>query len=234
VASVGQLAASIAHEITQPLAAISTTASTCEVILADESPNLERLGAAVRRTIRDVDRASDIVTRLRALFSKKEMVTATVDLNEATREVIAQVSAGLQRNEVILRCELAEDLPRVTGDLVQLQQVISNLVRNASDSMNSIEDRVRLLLIRTTWDGAGIVRLDVQDAGTGLDPALADKLFEPFYTTKSEGMGVGLFVSRSIIESHNGRLWATPNEGPGSTFSFSLPRAMGDSPAALP
>jgi signal transduction histidine kinase len=133
------------------------------------------------------------------------------------------VSAGLQRNEVILRCELAEDLPPVTGDLVQLQQVISNLVRNASDSMNSIEDRVRLLLIRTTWDGAGIVRLDVQDAGTGLDPALADKLFEPFYTTKSDGMGVGLFVSRSIIERHNGRLWATRNEGPGSTFSLSLP-----------
>jgi PAS domain S-box-containing protein len=234
VASVGQLAASIAHEINQPLAAISTTATTCQVILADESPNLERLGAAVRRTIRDVNRASDIVTRLRALFSKKEMVAATIDLNEATREVIAQVSAGLQRDQVILRCELAEDLPPVTGDLVQLQQVISNLVRNASDAMISVKDRPRQLLIRTTLDGNQIVRLDVQDAGTGLDQALADRLFEPFYTTKSEGMGVGLFVSRSIIERHNGRLWATPNEGPGSTFSFSLPRATGDSPAALP
>ena len=234
VASVGQLAASIAHEINQPLAAISTTATTCEVLLADESPNLERLGAAIGRTIRDVNRASDIVTRLRALFSKKEMVAANVDLNEATREVITQMSAGLQRDQVILRCELAEDLPPVTGDLVQLQQVISNLVRNASDAMISVGDRERQLLIRTTWDGKRIVQLDVQDAGTGLDAALADKLFEPFYTTKSEGMGVGLFVSRSIIESHNGRLWATPNEGPGSTFSFSLPRAMGDSPAALP
>jgi PAS domain S-box-containing protein len=234
VASVGQLAASIAHEINQPLAAISTTATTCEVLLADESPNLERLGAAIGRTIRDVNRASGIVTRLRALFSKKEMVAANVDLNEATREVITQMSAGLQRDQVILRCELAEDLPPVTGDLVQLQQVISNLVRNASDAMISVGDRERQLLIRTTWDGKPIVRLDVQDAGTGLDPALADKLFEPFYTTKSEGMGVGLFVSRSIIERHNGRLWAMPNEGPGSTFSFSLPRAMGDSPAALP
>ena len=234
VASVGQLAASIAHEINQPLAAISTTATTCQVILADESPNLERLGAAVRRTIRDVNRASDIVTRLRALFSKKEMVAATIDLNEATREVIAQVSAGLQRDQVILRCELAEDLPPVTGDLVQLQQVISNLVRNASDAMISVEDRPRQLFIRTALDGNQIVRLDVQDVGTGLDPAFANKLFEAFYTTKSEGMGVGLFVSRSIIERHNGRLWATPNEGPGSTFSFSIPRAASDAPAALP
>ena len=233
VASVGQLAASIAHEINQPLAAISTTATTCEVILADETPNLERLGAAIGRTIRDVNRASDIVTRLRALFSKKEMVAANVDLNEATREVITQVSAGLQRDQVILRCELAEDLPPVTGDLVQLQQVISNLVRNASDAMTSVVDRPRQLVIRTNWDGKQIVQLDVQDAGTGLNPALADKLFEPFYTTKSEGMGVGLFVSRSIIERHNGRLWAAPNEGPGSTFSFSLPRAIGDSPPAL-
>jgi PAS domain S-box-containing protein len=234
VASVGQLAASIAHEINQPLAAISTTAITCQVILAEGSPNLERLGAAVRRTIRDVNRASDIVTRLRALFAKKEMATAIVDLNEATREVITQVSAGLQRDQVILRCELAEDLPPVAGDLVQLQQVISNLVRNASEAMISVEDRPRQLLISTTCDGDNIVRLDVQDAGTGLDPALADKLFEPFYTTKSEGMGVGLFVSRSIIERHNGRLWATSNEGPGSTFSFSLPRAASGAPAALP
>jgi PAS domain S-box-containing protein len=234
VASVGQLAASIAHEINSPLAAISTTASTCQLILADESPNLERLGAAVRRTIRDVNRASDIVTRLRALFAKKEMATATVDLNEATREVIAQVSAGLQRDQVILRCELAEDLPPVTGDLVQLQQVISNLVRNASDAMIGIEDRPRQLVVRTTWDGADIVRLDVQDAGTGLDPALADKLFEPFNTTKSEGMGVGLFVSRSIIERHNGRLWATPNEGPGVTFSFALPLTANDGSVARP
>src|ERR1700733_2824395 len=164
VASVGQLAASIAHEIKQPLAAISTTASTCEVILADESPNLERLGAAVRRTIRDVNLASDIVTRLRALFSKKEMVAAALDLNEAIREVIAQVSAGLQRDQVILRCELAEDLPPVTRDLVQLQQLISNRLRSASDAMINVEDRPRQLLIRATSDGSGIVRLDVQDA----------------------------------------------------------------------
>jgi PAS domain S-box-containing protein len=233
VASVGHLAASIAHEVNQPLAAISTTASTCEILLAEESPNLERLGAAVRRTLRDVNRASDIVARLRALFTKKEMATESVDLNEATREVIAQVAAGLQRGQVILHCQLAEDLPPVTGDLVQLQQVISNLIRNASDAMSTVEDRQRQLIVRTTCDG-DIVQLDVQDVGTGLDPALIDKLFEPFSTTKSEGMGVGLFVSRSIIERHNGRLWAAPNEGPGVTFSFVLPRAVNDGPAALP
>ena len=163
---------------------------------------------------------------LRELFAKKEMTTATVDLNEAAREVLAQVSAGLHRDQVIVRRDLAEDLPLVTGDPVQLQQVISNLVRNASDAMANVQDHPRQLVVRTAQDGGDSVRLDVQDAGTGLDPKLVEKLFEPFYTTKSEGMGVGLFVSRSIIERHNGRLWASPNEGPGATFSFVLPIAV--------
>ena len=230
VVSLGQLAASIAHEINQPLAAIHTTAETCQILLAEKSPNLERLGAAILRTIRDVNRASEIITRLRELFAKKEMASGTVDLNEAIRDVLAQVSAGLQRNQVTVRSELSEDPLLVTGDQIQLQQVISNLVRNASDAMASVQDRPRQLIVRTTSDGAGAIRLDVQDTGTGIDPLLTEKLFEPFYTTKSEGMGVGLFVSRSIIERHAGRLWITPNQGPGVTFSFVLPFAVkGDS-----
>lgn len=232
VASVGQLAASIAHEINQPLAGIITNASTCLRMLAGEVRDPESLGAAVRRTIRDANRASDVVTRLRALFANKEIATAVVDLNEAAREVVAMSSAGLQRAEVILRFELAQDLPPVTGDRVQLQQVISNLVRNASDAMGSVDDRPRQLVVRTVRDGVDLVRLDVEDAGTGVDPALLGKLFEPFYTTKPEGMGVGLSVSRSIIEHHQGRLWAAPNAGPGATFSFSLPRASEDIAAA--
>jgi len=126
---------------------------------------------------------------------------------------------------VILRSDLAYNLPPVAGDRVQLQQVILNLVRNASDAMSGVEDRPRQLLIRTEPDEGGHVRLSVQDAGVGFDPQVMDRLFDSFYTTKDDGMGIGLSVSRSIIASHRGRLWATPNEGPGATFSFSIPFA---------
>jgi signal transduction histidine kinase len=144
-------------------------------------------------------------------------------LNEATREVIALALSELQRNGVIVKPELADELPSITGDRVQLQQVILNLLRNASDAMSSIYDRPRQLLIRTEQDADGGVRLSVQDAGRGLEPESMNRLFEAFYTTKSDGMGMGLSVSRSIIENHHGRLWATPNDGPGATFSFSIP-----------
>jgi len=129
----------------------------------------------------------------------------------------------LQRNSVIVKPELADELPSITGDRVQLQQVILNLLRNASDAMSSIYDRPRQLLIRTEQDADGGVRLSVQDTGTGFEPESMNRLFEAFYTTKSDGMGMGLSVSRSIIENHHGRLWATPNDGPGATFSFSIP-----------
>ena len=137
--------------------------------------------------------------------------------------MIALSLCELQRNRVILRTELASDLPVVTGDRVQLQQVVLNLLRNASDAMSAVEDRPRQLLIRTERDEGGRVRLTVQDAGVGLAPQAMDRIFEAFYTTKNEGMGMGLSVSRSIIERHHGRLWAAPNDGPGATFSFSIP-----------
>jgi len=162
--------------------------------------------------------------RLRALYGKKDPTTELVDLNEATREGIALLLSELQRNRVILRPELAADLPLVTGDRVQLQQVVLNLIRNASDAMSTVEDCPRQLLITTERDEGDRVRLSVQDAGIGFDPQAADRLFEPFYTTKNDGVGIGLSVSRSIIESHHGRLWVTPNNGPGATFSFSIPR----------
>jgi C4-dicarboxylate-specific signal transduction histidine kinase len=177
--------------------------------------------------IRDGNRASEVITRLRALFGKKETTNESVDLNDATREVLALSSSELQRNRVILQQELADDLPAVTGDRVQLQQVILNLIRNASDAMSAVDDRPRLLLIRTEPGEDDHVRLTVQDAGVGFDPQAADRLFESFYTTKNDGMGIGLSVSRSIIGSHHGRLWATLNNGPGAAFSFSIPRAPG-------
>jgi signal transduction histidine kinase len=162
---------------------------------------------------------------LRALFSKKDATTESVDLNEATREVIALSLSELQRSRVILRAELADDLPPVTGDRVQLQQVILNLLRNASDAMSGVDDRPRQLVIRTERDEDDRVRLTVQDTGLGFEPQAVGRLFEAFYTTKNGGLGIGLSVSRSIIESHHGRLWAAPNDGPGATFSFSIPRA---------
>jgi C4-dicarboxylate-specific signal transduction histidine kinase len=226
VTSLGALTASIAHEVNQPLSGIITNASTCLRMLAADPPNVDGARETARRTIRDGNRASDVITRLRALFSKKDVTTEPVDLNEATREVITLLRSELQRSRVILRSELADDLRPVTGDRVQLQQVILNLLLNASDAMSSVDDRARTLVIRTERDEDDRVRLAVQDTGVGFESYAADKLFEAFYTTKSGGMGIGLSVSRSIIESHHGRLWASPNVGPGATFAFSIPRRL--------
>jgi signal transduction histidine kinase len=224
VTSLGALTASIAHEVNQPLSGIITNACTCLRMLAADPPNVDGARETARRTIRDGNRASDVITRLRALFSKKETTIESLDLNEATREVIALSLSELQRNRVILRTELADDLPLVTGDRVQLQQVVLNLLRNASDAMSAVDNRPRHIVITTEREEGDRVRLTVQDVGVGLDPQAMDRLFEAFYTTKSEGMGMGLSVSRSIIERHHGRLWAVPNDGPGATVSFSIPR----------
>ena len=225
VTSLGALAASIAHEVSQPLSGIITNACTGLRMLAADPPNVDGARETVRRTIRDGNRASEVITRLRALFSKKEATIESVDLNEATREVIALSLSELQRNRVILRTELASDLPVVKGDRVQLQQVVLNLLRNASDAMSAVNDRPRHMVITTEREEGDRVRLTVQDAGVGLDPQAMDRLFEAFYTTKNDGMGMGLSISRSIIERHHGRLWAAPNDGPGATFSFSIPCA---------
>ena len=229
ISSLGVLTASIAHEVNQPLSGIVTNASTCMRMLNAEPPNVEGARETVRRTIRDGNRAAEVINRLRALFSKKETALEPVDLNEATEEVIALLMSELQRNKVILRPELANDLPFVTGDRVQLQQVILNLIRNASDAMSAVDDRPRQLLVRTQQEEGERVLLSVEDAGPGFDPQAADRLFDTFYTTKNGGMGIGLSVSRSIIESHHGRLWATLNNGPGATFSFSIPRGVNSS-----
>jgi PAS domain S-box-containing protein len=224
VMSLGALTASIAHEVNQPLSGIITNASTCLRMLAADPPNIAGARMTAQRTIRDGNRAADVITRLRALFSKKPAATETVDLNEATREVLALAFSDLLRNRVYLRTELDDDHPLlVTGDRVQLQQVILNLVRNASDAMRDVNDRPRHLLVKLEREEEGGARLLVKDAGVGLEPQNIDRLFDAFYTTKSDGMGIGLSVSRSIIESHGGKLWAEANDGPGTTFLFSIP-----------
>src|SRR5467141_1906331 len=225
VTSLGALTASIAHEVNQPLSGIVTNASTCLRMLGADPPNIEGARETARRTLRDGERASEVIARLRALFSKKTTTTGSLDLNEATREVVALSMSELQRQHVAVSLELAADLPPVAGDRVQLQQVILNLLLNASDAMSNVDDRPRQLVIRTERDEGDCVRLTVQDAGLGFEGQAVDKLFEAFYTTKSGGMGIGLSVSRSIIESYHGRIWAVPNDGPGATFSFSIPRS---------
>jgi C4-dicarboxylate-specific signal transduction histidine kinase len=225
ITTMGQLTASIAHEVNQPLSGIITNASTCLRLLDANPPNIEDARETARRTIRDGNRAADVITRLRALFSKRKVVNEQVDLNEAASEVVALLLSQLQKSSVAVRSELAEDLPSILGDRVQLQQVIMNLLQNACDAMKSVHERSRQLLLQTQRDGADHVRLSVRDSGSGLNPETVNRLFDAFYTTKNGGMGIGLSVSRSIIENHDGRIWAELNDGPGATFSFSVPRS---------
>ena len=217
------LTASIAHEVNQPLAGIITNAGTCLRMLDADPPDIEGARETARRTIRDGNRAADVIARLRALFSRREFTLEPLDLNEATREVIALASSDLQRHRIVLQSELADDLPIITGDRIQLQQVILNLIRNALDAMIDVHDRPRHLRITTEQESGSQVRLAVRDVGVGLVAHDRDALFNAFHTTKSGGMGIGLFVSRTIVERHQGRLWAEPNEGPGVTFSFCVP-----------
>ena len=225
VTALSALTASIAHEVNQPLSGIITNAGTCVRMLDSTPPDVDGARETARRTIRDGNRASDVISRLRALFSKREFTVESLDLNEAVREVIALSQSDLHRDRIVLRQELADDLPVITGDRIQLQQVILNLLRNASDAMGGIGDRPRELLLRTERDEDDRVRVTVRDTGVGLSQESVGSLFDAFYTTKAGGMGVGLFVSRSIIERHRGRIWAESNAAaPGATFAFSIPR----------
>ena len=217
------LAPAIAHEVTQPLTGIMTNANTCLRTLATDPPNLDGARVAARRALRDVERAHNLITRLRMLVAKKEVTSESLDLNDTVREAVALLSSELQKHRVVLRTEFAGDLPRVRGDRLQLQQVVLNLLANSSEAMSDVEDRPRHLLIRTERHDGAQVCVTVQDAGMGFHPRDAERLFEPLYTTKSNGMGMGLFISRAIIEIHRGHFWAVPNDGFGATFSFSVP-----------
>lgn len=226
MATISAMTASITHEVSQPISGILTNSNTCARMLAADPPNVAGAAETVRRTIRDANRASEVIKRLRAMFAKKAPSMEMVDLNDAAREVIAMSSAELRRSGSVLLEEFAAPLPAISGDRVQLQQVILNLVLNAADAMAGIEDRPRTLRVQTQIDSSD-VKLLVQDSGVGLNPQGVEKLFEAFYTTKAHGLGIGLAISRSIIESHRGKLWATANDGPGATFGFSIPCASG-------
>ena len=229
--TIGQLTASIAHEVNQPLSGIVMNASTCLRMLNGDEPNIEGARETARRTIRDGNRASEVVARLRTLFKRKEVADESIDLNDAAREVIALSLSELQNGKILVRHDFAESLPAVKGDRIQIQQVILNLIRNALDAMRDVDNRPRELLIKTESDDDKSVRLIVRDTGIGFVPDAVDRLFDSFYTTKDDGMGIGLSLSRSIIEAHRGRIWAAANEGPGSSFAFSIPRDYSVEPA---
>ena len=223
VASMGALTASIAHEVNQPLTGIIANGSACMRMLCADPPNVEGAIETVRRTIRDSHRAADVIVRLRTLFARRDAAAEPVDLNEATREVIALSVSELQRNLVTLHTEFDESLDPIRGDRMQLQQVILNLLMNASSAMSTIESRSRVLVIRTDRDADRWVRFSIQDNGVGIGAEHIERLFDPLYTTKSNGLGIGLSVSRAIVESHGGRLWGAPGETDGATFSFAIP-----------
>jgi PAS domain S-box-containing protein len=224
VVALGELAASIADEVNQPLSGVVVNANACLRWLAGDSPNLDEAREAVRRIVRDGKRAGDVIARIRALATKTAIAKERLDMNKAIREVMALAQDEVLRNRVTLRTELADDLSPVLGDRVQLQQVVLNLVMNGVEAMSSVEERPRELIVRTQNDDAGQVRVTVQDSGIGLDPQSLERIFDAFYTTKQGGMGMGLSISRSIIQNHGGKLWAVANEGPGMSVQFTIPK----------
>jgi C4-dicarboxylate-specific signal transduction histidine kinase len=223
VATLGELTASIAHEVNQPLAGVVTNGQACLRWLARAVPDLEEARAAVERIIRDGQRASEVIQRIRALARKTDPHKVRLDLNDVIHEVVRLVHREVLGHRVSLRTDLAPTLPPVLGDRVQLQQVLINLVINGIEAMASVTDRPRELWIRSYQLAADRVCAAVQDTGIGIDPADADRLFHAFFTTKPGGLGMGLSISRSIIEAHGGRLWASRNVGPGAAVQFTLP-----------
>jgi C4-dicarboxylate-specific signal transduction histidine kinase len=223
VMTLGELTASIAHEVNQPLAAVVTNAQACLRWLALETPRPDEARAAVERIVRDSNRASEVIQRIRALAKKAEPQMVALDINDVIREAISLEQREMLSQRVSLRTELASALPPVLGDRVQLQQVVINLVMNALEAMAPVTDRPRDMLIRSQQDDANEVLVAVRDSGMGIDSENADRLFNAFFTTKPTGMGMGLSISRSIIVAHGGRLWVSPNADHGATFQFTLP-----------
>lgn len=226
------LTASIVHELNQPLSGIATNASTCLRMLCTEPPNIEGARDTARRTLRDVNRAAELINRLRALFTERGHRSESVDLHGVVREVLAACRSEVIKARVSVRRSLADDMPRLMGDCIQLQQVIQNLVRNAIEAMaGGARCHVRKLTIATHRHANGHALLSVHDTGVGIPRHEFNNVFRPFYSTKPEGMGIGLCISRSIAERHGGRLWVTANDGPGVTFWLSIPCT---SPARFP
>ena len=219
----GQLTASIAHEVNQPIAAVVTNAQAALRWLNMQPPDSEEVRQALDRIVRNGRRAGDVISRIRALVAKAAPRNDQLDINELVLDVVALTRSELRSSGTSLQTRLANGLPLILGDRIQLQQVMLNLILNAIEAMSGSRDGSRDLLIRTTQDGPGSVLVAVQDSGPGLKPESVDQLFDAFYTTKPGGMGMGLSICRSIIEAHGGRVWATANVPPGAVLQFTLP-----------
>jgi len=218
----GAMTASIAHEINQPLAAIVANGSAGLRWLARTPPDLGEVRESIEEIVREGQRAVDVVRSVRSMFkSKEELVRVSFDLNRLIDEVLALIQGTLQRHHIIVRTELDGLLTSMTGSPVQLQQVFFNLVNNAVEAMEFVDERV--ILIKTKLDESGEIHVTVEDSGSGIDQKDMDRIFGSFFTTKVDGMGMGLSICRSIIESHGGRLWATPGHPRGTIFRFTLP-----------
>jgi PAS domain S-box-containing protein len=224
VMTMGELAASIAHEVNQPLAGIVASGSACIRWLAGARPNLEEAREAAQRIVRDGKRAGEVIARIRALTRKAATQMERLDLNETIKEVAALAQGEMRKNRVALRVELVDDLPPVLGDRIQLQQLVLNLFMNGIEAMSTVGDRPRELAVTTQNGETDQVLVTVRDSGVGLDPQGRERIFDAFYTTKPEGMGMGLSISQSIVQNHGGRLWAVANDGPGATFQFTVPK----------
>lgn len=225
VTALGELAASIAHEVNQPIAAAVINGNAGLRWLASEPPNLEETRDAIRRIVTDANRAADIIARVRGLARRAPLQKDRLSLNEVVKDVMALTAKEMQDSHVSLNIQLSDDLPPVSGDRVQLQQVILNLVLNAIEAMSDA-DGARKLRISTAQEGSKDALVAIHDNGRGLDPTKIDRLFEAFYTTKRGGLGMGLAISRSIIEDHGGRIWAESNTPRGAVFRFTLPAAQ--------
>ena len=226
----GELSASIAHEVNQPLAAIITNGQACERFLGFSPPDLDEVKDAVGEIVRDGRRASEVLKRIRAMSKNTAPERGQVDVNHAIAEVLALTRDELQRHRVAVQTDLRSKLPTIMADRVQLQQVVLNLVMNGIDAMRAVTDRPRILTVRSQLNDQGSIVVNVADSGFGLDPANRDHIFESFFTTKPEGMGMGLAISNTIIEAHHGRLWAESGSPFGAVFGFTLPLAAGVSP----
>lgn len=227
ITTIGELTASIAHEVNQPLAAVVANADACVAWLSREHPDLGEARAAADRATQGATRASEVIARIRSLISKATPEKSRLQMNQVIEETAALAAGQASRNQVAVELELSPDLPPVLGDSIQLQQVILNLVMNGIEAMTGVTDRPRTLVIRSERETGGRIRVSVQDSGIGVSPDVMGRLFEPFFTTRSKGMGMGLPISRSIIEAHGGRLWAESTGTGGTIFQFTLPAGDG-------
>jgi PAS domain S-box-containing protein len=234
ITTMGQLAAAIAHEVKQPLAAIVINGGASLRLLGKDPPDLAEVRQALSEIIRDAKRAADVMISLRALMTKSEPQMMPLDVNESVKRILALSQSELRSQRITVHAELDRELPSILGDSLQLERVILNLVINGIEAMATVTDRRRELSIRSQIDEADDVVITVQDSGVGLDPQAIDRIFDPFFSTKSKGLGMGLSICRSIVEAHGGRLWATPGAPHGAVIRFTLPTRAAAPAATTP